>query len=114
MAEAEYSPFEAPVKGERIFSDFEKEQMNKPKLKSVFCSYGGVLIVDDIYGTRVDELSGELTLGKHRKIQLRKTDDTEFYIKNSEHHYKKAVERLEEDANASQYSPFDAPVKEPK
>lgn len=111
--ESEYSPFDAPARepGGRVFSDFEEKERSKPKLKSVFCSYGGILIVDDVYGTRVGELSGEITLEKHNKIQLRKTDDTEFYIKNSEYNYKKAVERLQD---ASMYSPFDAPVREPK
>lgn len=48
-------------------------------LKSVFCSYRGVLVVHDVHGNREGHLCGEMTLDKYREIERRsRVDVTEF------------------------------------
>lgn len=44
---------------------------NKSILKSVYCNYGGHLIVHDVHGEKIQELSGEMTLEKCEEIESR-------------------------------------------
>jgi hypothetical protein len=50
----------------------------KPPIKYVFCSYYGNLIVRDIYGKKIPELSGQITKEKYEEIERRYSDITEF------------------------------------
>ena len=53
--------------------------IEKSVLKSVYCNYRGFLIVYDVHGKKVHELSGEITLEKYEEIEKRTQDGiTEF------------------------------------
>lgn len=67
--------------------------MENNLIKSVFCSYRGILIVHDIKGNRVDHLCGELTLEKHEEIEKLTADITEF---DGLDHYKRIVSEKQE------------------
>lgn len=67
--------------------------MSKPLIKSVFCSYRGVLVVHDIHGNRVGDLCGEMTLEKYNEIEERVADITEF---DGLDNYKRIAAELEE------------------
>ena len=49
-----------------------------PKIKSVFCSYRGILIVLDNNGNKIQDLCGEMTRVKYSQIEKLRTEDTEF------------------------------------
>ena len=70
------------------------DEKDEVKIKWVFCNYGGILIVHDFQGKKVEELSGEITLEKHRQIEERKTEVTEFEGKQ---HYDATVEKLKKE-----------------
>lgn len=60
-------------------------------IKSIFCSYRGILIVLDSSGNRIDELCGEVTLEKYNEIQKRTGEFTEY---DGKANYEAAVEKL--------------------
>jgi hypothetical protein len=64
---------------ENVENENENQEVINSILKSVFCSYRGVLVVHDVHGNRVGELCGEMTMDKYREIERRsRTDITEF------------------------------------
>lgn len=65
--------------------------MENSVVKSIFCSYRGILIVLDSAGNRIDELCGEITLEKYNQIQKRTGEFTEYDGKSN---YDAAVEKL--------------------
>lgn len=48
-------------------------------LKSVYCNYYGWLIVYDVYGKKVEELSGKITLNKYNEIEKRQSKDITIF-----------------------------------
>ena len=68
-------------------------------IKSIFCSYRGILIVYDIHGNKVNDLCGELTLEKHKEIERRRTDITEF---DGVEDYRSIVSEKEEEEERKQ------------
>jgi hypothetical protein len=55
------------------------ESEQKSVLKSVYCNYRGYVIVYDVHGQKVHELSGLLTYEKYLEIEERSLEDiTEF------------------------------------
>lgn len=70
------------------------DEKDDVKIKWVFCNYGGILIVHDFQGKKVEELSGEITLDKHHQIETRKTEVTEFEGKQ---HYDATVQKLKKE-----------------
>lgn len=63
-------------------------------IKSVYCNYRGYLIVYDIHGKKVHELSGELTLEKYEEIEKRRADIPEF---DGLDHYRRIVSEKKEE-----------------
>ncbi len=56
-----------------------QQEIEPSILKSVYCNYRGFLIVYDVHGKKVPELSGELTYAKYQEIEKRTVKDiTEF------------------------------------
>ena len=69
---------EAP-KPQPVTPEPPKEEEPKSVLKSVYCNYRGHLIVYDVHGKKVHELSGDMTIDKYDEIEKRiKKDVTEF------------------------------------
>jgi hypothetical protein len=67
----------------------------KSVLKSVYCNYRGYLIVYDVHGEKVKELSGKITYEKHLEIEARLDENiTEFEGIDD---YSIFVKELEED-----------------
>lgn len=76
-----------------------EEPQSKSVLKSVYCNYRGHLIVYDVHGKKVQELSGEMTYEKYKEIENRSQDGvTEF--EGAVEDYKRIANELSKELNA--------------
>lgn len=63
-----------PIIGDTGTTGGDIAEESKSILKSVYCNYGGHLIVHDVHGEKIQELSGEMTLEKCKEIESRSQD----------------------------------------
>jgi hypothetical protein len=82
-------------------------------IKSVYCNYRGYLIVYDVHGKKVHELSGEITLEKYEEIEKRSDKDiTEFDGLEDYRCFACELKKKAQDAEwDNKYDPFANPIK---
>ena len=84
-----------------------------PVIKSVFCSYRGILIVYDVHGNKVHELSGQITYEKYKEIESRSREGITEYegLDDYKCYACELKEKEHEAAWDNQFDPLDKPIK---
>jgi hypothetical protein len=85
--------------------------MIEVKVKYVFCSYRGILIVQDVQGNKIDHLCGKMTLEKYEEIERLSNDNTEFDgLGNYEQYASEVKNNVEADKDDVNNIPFWIPL----
>ena len=129
VPDGSFEPFNDPSEMPSDYAEGRTEPEPETVIKSVFCSYRGVLVVHDVQGNRIGHLCGEITLDKYREIERR--SDTEITEFDGLEQYRCIVCELEKKEAAAKeeelfiepdndivieddeedFSPFSAPIK---
>lgn len=84
---------------------------DKSVIKSVFCSYRGILIVYDVHGNKVHELSGQITYEKYKEIESRSREGITEYDGLDDYKCYACDLKKEDEAWDNKFDPFDKPIK---